>query len=95
LRLAETRQQPQTGGITMDLKRLDEEVIGMVIESLFTDKKGCSVKLDDDLVDKLEVLCTRYGQGFKSVFINKILRNAIDQIEVEFDLDLSKGVNVK
>ena len=87
--------------VSEELEVLDMEMKKLITQYKGTDKLQRNFQLDKELSSKLDNLQRRYGHGFKSALFNKLLANAIDQMEVECNLDLNeklprlKGVGVQ
>lgn len=77
-----------------NLRKLDFKMNNLIIEYLLSDveRVGCEFKLEKDVSERLKALEKRYGNILSFALISHVLNNTLDQIEVEYELDLKEGL---
>jgi hypothetical protein len=75
-----------------NVEALDKELAAFLFAyKMAGDKQKHTIRLDAELSQKIVNLQDRYGYGIKSALANRVIGYAIEQLENEFDVDLSKA----
>ncbi|MCP3026903.1 hypothetical protein [Halobacillus sp. A5] len=78
--------------VSDDVESLDKAMNELMDEFVKDDTTKRTVQLNNKTVDRIASLQERYGINILSVLSNKVLNNALDQIEIEYNQELTEGV---